>query len=62
MNIKEKREISIQNAINEHYAIISLKIDGTIKEANKNFLNLFGYEETEIINKHHKIFWSPYSS
>lgn len=56
MNIKEKREISIQNAINEHYAIISLKIDGTIKEANKNFLNLFGYEENEIINKHHKIF------
>lgn len=56
MNVKEKREIAIQNAIDEHYGIVSLKIDGTIKEANKKFLKLFGYEEDEIINKHHKIF------
>ncbi|MEP3231283.1 MAG: PAS domain-containing methyl-accepting chemotaxis protein [Hyphomicrobiales bacterium] len=43
-------------AINRSKAIIEFKIDGTILDANENFLNTVGYEKSEIVGKHHKIF------
>lgn len=56
MNLDEIRKNAVKNAINEHYAVISFKVDGTIKDANEKFLNLFGYKLDEIVDKHHKIF------
>lgn len=56
MTLDETRKNAVKNAINEHYAVISFKVDGTIKDANEKFLNLFGYKLDEIVDKHHKIF------
>ena len=39
MNLDEIRKNAVKNAINEHYAVISFKVDGTIKDANEKFLN-----------------------
>ncbi len=43
-------------AMEENYAIISFKPDGTIIHANDNFLNALGYSLNEIEGKHHRIF------
>nr|WP_320036471.1 methyl-accepting chemotaxis protein [Halarcobacter sp.] len=40
----------------ENYAIISFKPDGTIIHANDNFLNALGYTLNEVVGKHHRIF------
>ncbi|MBP9490450.1 MAG: PAS domain-containing methyl-accepting chemotaxis protein [Aliarcobacter sp.] len=52
-NKEEKAQL---NAINEHYAVISFKTDGTILKANQNFLNALGYDKNEIIGRHHSMF------
>ena len=55
--LKTKEEKAQLNAINNYYGVISFKADGTILDANQNFLNTLGYEKaSEIIGKHHKIF------
>jgi len=56
MNLDEKRNVAVLNAIGNHYAIISFKLDGTINYANEKFLKLFGYELNDIVGKYHKIF------
>lgn len=56
MNLEKLRQDAIQKAINQHYAVISFRIDGTIKDANEKFLQLFGYELEEIKGKKHRIF------
>ncbi|XOB62769.1 EAL domain-containing protein [Campylobacterota bacterium DY0563] len=55
MDLDIKREEIKNKAFNESFAIISFKLDGTIKNANEKFLSLFGYKLEEIKNKHHKI-------
>ncbi|WP_417328364.1 methyl-accepting chemotaxis protein, partial [Halarcobacter sp.] len=40
----------------ENYAIISFKPDGTIIQANDNFLNALGYNLNEVAGKHHSMF------
>lgn len=56
MNLEKLRQDAIQKAINQQYAVISFRIDGTIKDANEKFLQLFGYELEEIVGKKHRIF------
>ena len=46
-------------AINGSQAVIQFEPDGTIREANDNFLNLTGYSADDIVGKHHRIFLSP---
>ncbi len=43
-------------AINRSQAVIHFKMDGTIIEANQNFLNIVGYEASEVEGKHHSMF------
>ena len=43
-------------AINHAQAVISFKPDGTVIDANDNFLNAFGYRLDEIVGKHHSTF------
>ncbi|MCW2274609.1 PAS domain S-box protein [Rhodoblastus acidophilus] len=43
-------------AINRVQAIIHFKLDGTILDANDNFLEALGYRRDEIIGKHHSMF------
>ncbi|MEZ5758668.1 MAG: PAS domain-containing methyl-accepting chemotaxis protein [Emcibacteraceae bacterium] len=44
------------DAINKSQAVISFNLDGTIIDANNNFLKTLGYDRGEVIGKHHSIF------
>ncbi|MBD8874843.1 methyl-accepting chemotaxis protein [Roseibium polysiphoniae] len=46
-------------AINRAQAVIKFELDGTIIEANDNFLGAVGYSMDEIRGKHHRIFMDP---
>lgn len=46
-------------AINRSQAVISFKPDGTIIDANDNFLNALGYRRDEIVGHHHRMFVQP---
>jgi methyl-accepting chemotaxis protein len=46
----------IISALQRSSAIISFELDGTIIEANENFLNATGYKLSEVVGKKHKIF------
>ena len=47
------------NGIDKSQAVIEFTLDGHILSANKNFLEVTGYNLEEIKGKHHKIFCSP---
>ncbi|AMN38492.1 methyl-accepting chemotaxis protein [Rhodoplanes sp. Z2-YC6860] len=47
------------NAINRAQAVIEFSLDGTIRNANDNFLNALGYGLDEIKGKHHSMFVEP---
>lgn len=47
------------NAIDKSQAMISFNTDGTIRNANDNFLNALGYSLDEIKGKHHSMFVDP---
>ncbi|MDD2887285.1 MAG: methyl-accepting chemotaxis protein [Aliarcobacter sp.] len=42
--------------MDENFAIISFKPDGTILHANDNFLNVLGYKLNEVVGNHHRMF------
>lgn len=46
-------------AINRVQAIIEFALDGTILNANQNFLDVMGYHLDEVKGKHHSIFVDP---
>jgi methyl-accepting chemotaxis protein len=46
-------------AIARSQAVIEFALDGTILEANENFLGALGYEAFEIVGKHHSLFMDP---
>lgn len=46
----------IVDAFSRSQAIIQFKPDGTILEANENFLRTFGYSLDEIKGRHHRMF------
>ena len=46
-------------AINRSQAMIVFAPDGTIQEANSNFLNVLGYTADEIKGRHHSMFVMP---
>ncbi len=45
--------------MNRSQAIIEFKPDGTIISANENFCRTLGYQLSEIVGKHHRIFLRP---
>lgn len=46
-------------AVSRSQAVIEFNLDGTIIDANENFLNAVGYSLEEIQGKHHRIFCDP---
>lgn len=46
-------------AIRRSQAVIEFALDGTILDANDNFLATVGYSLNEIVGKHHRIFCDP---
>jgi methyl-accepting chemotaxis protein len=57
--VKSNIQNGILRALDSSTATISFELDGTIIEANDNFLNAAGYSLSEIKGKHHKIFCPP---
>lgn len=47
------------NAIGKAQAVIEFNLDGTILNANQNFLVTLGYDSGEIVGKHHRMFCEP---
>ncbi|MEQ9347570.1 MAG: PAS domain-containing methyl-accepting chemotaxis protein [Thalassospira sp.] len=47
------------DAIHKSQAVISFDMDGTIRNANSNFLDAMGYQLSEVKGKHHSIFIDP---
>jgi methyl-accepting chemotaxis protein len=47
------------SAIGKSQAVIEFDLDGTIRQANDNFLKAMGYELREIRGQHHRMFVSP---
>ncbi|MET0255635.1 MAG: methyl-accepting chemotaxis protein [Luteibacter sp.] len=43
-------------AIDKAQAVVSFSLDGTILEANDNFLATMGYERDQVIGQHHRMF------
>jgi PAS domain S-box-containing protein len=43
-------------AINQSQMMIEFRMDGTIIKANGNYLRAFGYQDVELIGKHHSVF------
>jgi len=44
------------DALDRSQAIIRFNTDGTIKDANRNFLDVVGYAREEVVGRHHSMF------
>jgi methyl-accepting chemotaxis protein len=53
---KEREAQSRINAIERAMAVIEFNLDGTVIQANQNFLSLLGYSHDEVKGKHHVLF------
>lgn len=54
--IKENQNAETIRALNRSLAIIEFQPDGSIITANQNFLDLMGYDLSDIVTKHHSLF------
>lgn len=46
-------------ALDRSQAVIEFALDGTILDANANFLNAMGYARDEVVGRHHRMFVEP---
>jgi methyl-accepting chemotaxis protein len=46
-------------AIDRLQAVIEFGLDGTVLNANDNFLTTFGYQRDEVVGRHHRMFCEP---
>ena len=53
------KTVKMREALDRTQAVISFELDGTILEANANFLNAVGYSINEIRGQHHRMFVEP---
>jgi methyl-accepting chemotaxis protein len=57
--LKAAEYASKLQAIDRVQAVIEFGLDGTVLNANANFLRIFGYGLEEVVGKHHRIFCEP---
>lgn len=50
---------SRMDAIDLAFAVIEFSMDGSVLQANSNFLKTFGYSLTDVIGQHHRMFCDP---
>ncbi len=50
------RDKDMVAAMERSQAVVEFNLDGTVTEANSNFLKTLGYELSEIVGKHHSMF------
>jgi methyl-accepting chemotaxis protein len=55
-NTIDSSAAAILEGIGRSQGLIEFTLDGTIITANENFLNVVGYELSEVVGKHHRIF------
>ncbi|MFZ4758636.1 MAG: PAS domain-containing protein, partial [Burkholderiaceae bacterium] len=53
--IERQNAAGILAAIDNAYAYIEFKLDGTVVTANHNFLGLLGYQLTEVVGQHQRL-------
>ena len=58
VDITTKKKAEIE-ALNRTQAVIDFRLDGTVVNANDNFLKALGYSLDEIVGKHHSLFVTP---
>ena len=54
--IERQNASCILKAIDASYAYIEFDLGGHVLKANKNFLQVMGYQSDEIVGKHHRLF------
>ncbi len=54
--IERQNARGILAAIDTSYAYIEFQLDGTVIDANRNFLQLLGYQPEEVRGRHHRMF------
>lgn len=58
-NKASKRELKARlDAIDRAQALVEFQLDGTIVDANDNFLEIMGYTRAQVVGAHHRIFVS----
>ena len=57
--IERQNARGVLGAIDASYAFIEFNLDGTVIQANQNFLTVLGYRLDEIQGKHHRMFVEP---
>lgn len=57
--VEARENAAIVDALNRVQAVIHFGLDGTIEDANPNFLALLGYTIDEVRGKHHSMFVEP---
>ena len=50
---------SMLAAVDRSQAVIQFDLDGTIRDANQNFLSVVGYALNDIVGRHHRMFVDP---
>jgi methyl-accepting chemotaxis protein len=50
---------AVLEAMSKSQAVIEFKLDGTILSANQNFCQALGYQLSEIVGQHHRLFVDP---
>lgn len=56
---KGARAVAVLAALSRSQAFIEFAPDGTIRDANDNFLSIMGYQLSEIVGRHHAMFLDP---
>jgi methyl-accepting chemotaxis protein len=51
--------LSVLTALNKSQAVIEFSLDGKILTANRNFLEVMGYDLSEVVGQHHSMFIEP---
>ncbi len=62
VTLHKQRTLDLEHqiaALHRSQAVIEFSADGTILEANANFLTVMGYTIDEIRGRHHRIFVDP---
>ena len=54
-----KQLASYVAGINRYQALVEFDLEGTVIDANDNFLKLFGYSREDVIGQHHRKFCRP---
>ena len=57
--IERQNARGILGAIDASYAYIEFDLGGHVLKANKNFLQVMGYQSDEVVGKHHRVFVDP---